>query len=172
MAKKDKATPEADGEAPKSGKGKLIIIIVVVFLVALGAGGGAAWYFLQGAAPAQETAEAEPPKPSRGPARYVDFDPDFTVNLDSGGNARFLQVALAALTYYDETEEALKNHMPQLRSSLITLFGNQVGDSLATLEGKEQLRTDALAEITRVLESTGEDDVRIGQIFFTKFIVQ
>jgi flagellar FliL protein len=102
----------------------------------------------------------------------VEFDPDFTVNLSDGDNTRFLQIALAALTYYDDTEEALKNHMPQLRSSLITLFGSQAGDDLSTLEGKEQLRAAALAEITRVLESIGEDDVRIGQIFFTKFIVQ
>ena len=36
---------DGDGEAQKSGKGKLIAIIAVALVVLLGGGGGAAWYF-------------------------------------------------------------------------------------------------------------------------------
>lgn len=171
MAKKDKSK-DTDEQAPKQGKGKLIIIIVAVAVLALGGGGGAAWYFL-GAETEQASAEsAEPAEPQRGVARYVEFDPDFTVNLSGSGGPRYLQVALAALTHYDDTEEALQDHMPALRSSLIVLFGNQTGNSLATLEGKEQLRFSAAENIERVLVDNGAEDVRIGQVFFTKFIVQ
>ncbi len=36
---------DGDGEAEKSGKGKLIAIIAAVLVLLLGGGGGAAWYF-------------------------------------------------------------------------------------------------------------------------------
>jgi len=172
MAKKETPQPAEDG-AQKGGKAKLIIIISVAVLLALGAGAGIAWFLLSGSEGSPDTAElAEPEKPTRGDPRYVAFDPDFTVNLSGTDGPRFLQVAVSALTYYDDTEELLKNHMPALRSSLIVLFGNQSGTNLATLEGKDQLRSAAAEKIEQVLLDSGAGEVRIGQIFFTKFIVQ
>ncbi len=172
MAKKEASQP-AEDDVQKGGKGKLIIIIAALLVLALGVGAGAAWFLLSGGEQTQAEAEPEQPsEPSRGDPRYVDFDPDFTVNLNDSGGPRFLQVAISALTYYDDTEEALKDHMPALRSSLIVLFGNQSGDALATLEGKEQLRSAAAENIEQVLLDNGAEQVRIGQVFFTKFIVQ
>ena len=83
---------------------KLIIIIVVALLVLGGGGGGAAFFLLggepEGDADAQAAAESEqvPEKVDKGDARYVDLDPDFTINMDADDNRRFVQVAVSLLT--------------------------------------------------------------------------
>jgi flagellar FliL protein len=51
------------------------------------------------------------------------------------------------------------------------LFGNQDPDTLNTREGKETLRSEALAEIQKVMtEETG--DVGVDSVFFTSFVMQ
>ncbi len=121
----------------------------------------------------------------------------FTVNYDVNGRQRFLQAELT-LMYRDETVlKILELHMPAVRNRLVMLLSRQVFDELQTAEGKEKLRTEALAEIQGIIaketaasaEKTDEDDEEeknkkgdkskakppepnIEQVLFTQFVMQ
>ena len=111
----------------------------------------------------------------------------FTVNYDVNGRQRFLQAELT-LMYRDEAVlKTLELHMPALRNSLVMLLSRQVFDELQTAEGKEKLRTDALAEIQGIIaketaaaaEKSDEKDAKekpssanVEQVLFTQFVMQ
>ncbi len=111
----------------------------------------------------------------------------FTVNYDVNGRQRFLQAELT-LMYRDETVlKTLELHMPALRNSLVMLLSRQVFDELQTAEGKEKLRTDALAEIQGIIAKetaaaaakSEEKDAKekpsnanVEQVLFTQFVMQ
>ncbi len=111
----------------------------------------------------------------------------FTVNYDVNGRQRFLQAELT-LMYRDEAVlKTLELHMPALRNSLVMLLSRQVFDELQTAEGKEKLRTEALAEIQGIIaketaaaaEKSEEKDAKekpsnanVEQVLFTQFVMQ
>ncbi|MEM7206990.1 MAG: flagellar basal body-associated FliL family protein [Pseudomonadota bacterium] len=189
MAKKDKGgkkkkdeAEDAGEEEAKGGKGKLIIIIVVALLVLGGGGGGAAFFLLGGkdesATAAAEDGETPEDKAaaeiaSKGEPRYVDLDPDFTVNMDASDNRRFVQIAVSLLTYYEATEDAIKENIPIIRNNIILMVGRKTSDELATAAGKEQLQNEIHDEVIRVLEENSAGVVaEIERVFFTKFVMQ
>ena len=67
--------------------------------------------------------------------------------------------------------DAVKQHMPVIRNSLISLFSSQEFKTISTREGKEALRQEVLAEIQQILEQqTGEPGVE--DVYFTSFVMQ
>ena len=190
MAKKDKdakgkKADKADDAAEEKtgGKGKLIIIIVAALLVVGGGGGGAAFFFLggdkgaAGQADAGQDATGEtvevPTRVAKGDPRYIDLDPDFTINMDGDSNTRFVQIAVSLLTYFDDTEEAVKENLPIIRNNIILMVGRKSSDELATSQGKDSLQSEIREEVQRVIEENSGDGVMdIDQVFFTKFVMQ
>lgn len=175
MAGKDKkGEAEAPEEEKSSGGLKKIIIFAVLGLVLMGGGAGGAYYFFVMNAPqsaqadAGEAAEAVVPK---GDPTYVDFDPAFTVAMEGSARAKYLQISVSALTYYEESYQLLKDHAPLLRSELILLFNSKEPSQLETPEGKEALRQEVKDKIETVLIDMDEE-VNIDSIYFTKFIMQ
>lgn len=160
--------------APAKSKKGLIIIIVAVLLV-LGGGTGGALYalgMLPGGAVEETTAEgAEPAEPARAEAVYVPLDPAFTVNFRGGAGARYLQVAVEAMTREPDVEAHIKRHMPVIRNDLTLLFSSKSARDLASIEGKEALRAETLTSIQHVLETeTGSPGVEA--VYFTSFVMQ
>ena len=159
--------------ANAKGRGKLFLIIVIgAAVVLLGAGVGTAWWLSAAkhpAAPAGAAAKSEPPA---GPPLFLGLDPPFVVNFDAEQTVRFLQIAVQLETRDPATIELLKTNDPVVRNDLLLLFSNQKYAQLSSREGKEALRTEALAEVRKVLAAAGGHAERLEAVYFTSFVMQ
>jgi len=165
-----------DSQATEKPKNNMVMFVgVTVLLVGLSIGGTLFFIGGEAAAPVAtaETLAGESvamKKPLEN-AVYVDLDPAFTVNLMAGSTSKFLQIAVSILTYYDDSKEAIQRHIPEIRNSLLMLFGAQLSQNLVDVKSKEALRIKAFEAVKKVLSERGEQ-VDIEAIFFTKFVMQ
>jgi flagellar FliL protein len=154
-------------------RGTLFLVIVIgAAVVLLGGGVGAAWWLSAGKHPAAPAASAPTPAPPAGPPLFLALDPPFVVNFDSEQAVRFLQIAVQLETRDPATIEMLKTNDPIVRNDLLLLFGNQKYARLATREGKEALRTEALEDVRKVLTAAGGRPERLEAVYFTSFVMQ
>ena len=154
---------------------KALIIIVLGVLVVLGGGTAGTLYALGmlpgGADGEQQAAAAENTAPVKAEAVYVPIDPPFTVNFRGGAGARYLQVAVEAMTRETDIEAQIKRHMPVIRNDLTLLFSSKSARDLSTIEGKEALRAETLTSIQKVLQTeTGKKGIEA--VYFTSFVMQ
>ena len=161
----------AAAPAPKTGK-SLLVIVLAALLAAGAAGGGV--YFMTGKKGAEhsETADAPAKVDTKAPATYVKLDPPFVSNFESRGAMRFLQVSVEVMTRDPAVADMVKQHDPMILNDLLMLFGNQTYDVISKHEGKEQLRTQALEAIRKVITDQGGDGAKVEQLFFTSFVMQ
>jgi flagellar FliL protein len=111
------------------------------------------------------------PRKSKGKPLYLAIDPAFVVNLQDHGSLRFLQVGVEVMTHQHQVIDALNLNMPQVRDRLVMLLSNQTYASVSTLQGKERLRKEALAQIRQVMQKEiGEPGV--DAVYFTSFVMQ
>lgn len=163
------AAGSPDSRPARRGRG---LLITVVLLVLAGGGGAAAWFggFIgpKRSADGEAAAEAKPPL-------YYTLADNLVVNFRKGGSARYLEVGIELMTRDPKTLEALKTQTPVIRNNLILLLGDQTYESLATREGKEALRTAALAEVQSALSelgAEGEGGPGVESLYFTTFVMQ
>ena len=170
-----KADPKADAALAPAGasKKKLIIIILAAVLVAGGGGGGAAWYFLHGKGDQEESSPSKKKKHSAakaGPPVFVPID-SFTVNLQPENGEQYLQIAFTLQVSNAEEMEAIKLNMPKVRSRLLLLLSGKKASELNTVDGKQQLAAEIVAQVNQPFEEKGpEQDVT--DVLFTAFIIQ
>jgi flagellar FliL protein len=184
MAREDDLDLDTEGgaEPPKSKSKLLIIILVVVLLLGVST---AVTLTLTGVfsddeeqAAAEQTsangnakAASDKAAASRAPLNYIPLDPPFVVNFSGDSDIRFLQITIEVGTRDPDAVERVKEQRPAIRNSLVMLFSGQDPLVLNTREGKEKLRTDALAEIQKVMKAeTGKSAVET--VFFTSFVMQ
>ncbi|MDQ7015353.1 MAG: flagellar basal body-associated FliL family protein [Gammaproteobacteria bacterium] len=177
MANEKESVDSEQAEKPKNNM--LMFAGITLLLVALSVGG--TLFFMGGESnsvlattEAVAVAVAVEPSVSKKPlanAIYVELDPAFTVNLMGGSSSKFLQIAVSILTYYDDSEESIQRHIPEIRNSLLMLFGEQKSQKLGDVKSKEILRSKALEAVKKVLSERGEK-VDIEALFFTKFVMQ
>ena len=105
-------------------------------------------------------------------AAYLDFDQPFVVNFqDDEGALRYLQITVSVMATDPKAIEAVKHHMPLIRNNLIMLFSGQSRATIISRDGKEKIRTDALAEVQKILkEQTGNPGIK--SLYFTSFVMQ
>jgi flagellar FliL protein len=151
---------------PHSGSARWVLLIAAA-LLAVGLGAGAVYYF--NASPAPAVAPTSPPKR---PAQYIAFDPPFVVNFENAGLMRFLQVSVEVMTRDEQTAQLLRLHDPRLRNDLLLLLGNQTYEAIATREGKEALRAQALQAVAAVISAEGGKGAQVEQLYFTSFVMQ
>lgn len=101
---------------------------------------------------------------------YVTFEPPLVVNLQ--GQRRYLRADVQMLVEGQENVDRIKLHLPALRHTLILLFSNRDPATLARVDEREKLRTDALAEITKVLNQYASSSAGLKDVFFSSFLVQ
>ena len=172
---KMKADPKADAALAPAGasKKKLIIIILAAVLVAGGGGGGAAWYFLHDKSGQDDSAPSKKKKHSAskaGPPVFVPID-SFTVNLQPENGEQYLQIAFTLQVSNAEEMEAIKLNMPKVRSRLLLLLSGKKASELNTVDGKQQLAAEIVAQVNQPFEEKGpEQDVT--DVLFTAFIIQ
>ncbi|MGK5024354.1 flagellar basal body-associated protein FliL [Janthinobacterium sp. RB2R34] len=170
-----KADPKADAALAPAGasKKKLMIIILASVLVAGGVGGGAAWYFLHGKGDQEESSPSKKKKHSAekaGPPVFVPID-SFTVNLQPENGEQYLQIAFTLQVANAEEMETIKLNMPKVRSRLLLLLSGKKASELNTVEGKQQLAAEIVAQVNQPFSEKGpEQDVT--DVLFTAFIIQ
>ncbi len=161
-----------NGEAKKSSK-KIIIIVAVVLLLA---GGGAGYYFMAGDQLPDENGEQieeveDVEEEGSDIELYYDLNKALVVNFPKGSGASLIQVSISLLVKGDETVEALKKHEPMIRNNLLMVISAKGANNLMKREGKEELRSDMLREVGKVMEKmTGNN--KVINIFFTTFVMQ
>jgi flagellar protein FliL len=156
---------------PTEGKRKrswlIPIIAAVIVLVGAGAGG---WLLLHHGAAKSKAAHVK--QEPLGPPLYISLDPPFVTNFQPNDVARFLQVAVEVLTHDKATADIIKANDPVIRNNLLLLFSNQKYSDLASAQGKDRLRAEALTAVRQVVAANGGDASRVDAIYFTSFVMQ
>ncbi|WP_432697735.1 flagellar basal body-associated FliL family protein [Marinobacterium sp. YM272] len=164
---------QAEDQAPKGSRKKLIIILALVGVLLVG-GAGAAAFFVFGAA---DEAPAETAEPVREDAIYtkvrtLEGKPMFVVTLQSeDGKRHYMQAYVEAKSRSQTVVDALELHMPLIVARLNTLFSTQTFEHLMTIEGKQELRTQATELVQSIMqEKIGRPGVE--SILFTNLVMQ
>ena len=164
------AAGTAGAEAPAPAKRRIPWLVVIIGAAVLLIGAGAALVLTRGHSAAGHNSAAAP-APS-GPPLYLALDPPFVVNFQADQIVRFLQISIEVMSRDQQTLDLLKANDPVVRNDLLMLLGNQKYASLATPEGKEQLRANALVVVRKDLAQAGGDPKRLEAVYFTSFVMQ
>lgn len=175
---------DAQAPPPKKGSGaikKSLLILIGVLLLVGGSIG--ATLFLTGAlhkgaaddkttvASANAATDSTHAPTKAQPALYQPLDPPFIINFEDQGVLRYLQIGLSVMARDKLMIDAVNNNMPQIRNNLILLFANQKLDHLASNDGKEKLRAQALEQVQAVLHrEIGEPGIEA--VYYTAFVMQ
>ena len=109
------------------------------------------------------------------PSPYVQLEPAFVVNFtDEKKRTKFLKAEISLLAKAPKTQAAIREHAPAVRNTLVMLLSRQVYEQLVTAEGKEKLRTDALAEVQATLAKVAGKKVSKGvtDLYFSSLVMQ
>jgi flagellar FliL protein len=100
---------------------------------------------------------------------YYQIKPSLVANLASGG--KYIRTDIQLMTTDEGFKDRLQLHSPAIRHTLLLLLSEQDGRTIQTLEGKEALRKEAMAQVSDVMkELSGKDSLQ--ELFFTTFFVQ
>lgn len=96
----------------------------------------------------------------------------FTVNLaDDEYGPRLLYTGLSLKLGDESSQEILEQHMPQVRSRLLTLFSGKQASELTSPGGKQRLADQVVAALEAPM-SENQPELTINDVLFTEFIVQ
>jgi len=182
-------------EAPAKSNKKLIIIIAAVALLA--GGGGAAFFMMKPSSEegAHKEEVHEEVKPS-----FMTLE-TFTVNLVPDPGEQYLQADISLQIKDPHAEEAIKEKMPLVKSSVLMVLSSKKSSEINTMEGKKALSKELVASLNHILNPNakkshddeheskeegehGEDSHKEGSkghhdkdqavtgVFFTSFIIQ
>ncbi len=162
---KSEAGAAPEDEAPprrKRGKGPVMALLGALALVTAGAFG------FQYAMENPSAPKPEAPKPPV----FVPLEA-FTVNLrDDGSAEHYLQVGLTYQVTDAGVADAMKTHMPVIRSNILLLLSGKSPGELGTVEGKSRLSHELL-RVARAPLPAAEDPAKgIAAVHYSAFIIQ
>ena len=117
--------------------------------------------------------EDEAPKAAPGsiPSTYMQLQPPFITNYGvEQGRLRFMKVDIT-LRIELGGEKPIVHHMPAIRHEIVMLLSRQTLEAVATMEGKELMRQEALEAVRNVVIAE-EGDQKIADLLFNSFVVQ
>ena len=120
------------------------------------------------AALAEEAKEGEAPK-----VNYITLSPPFVGNygLDGTPKLKVYKADVALRVTGEEASKLVKANEPLIRNQLVALFTQQTSDAMASIEGKEKLRQEALKQTQQVMnDETGKPVVE--DLLFNNLIIQ
>ena len=169
MASSSSVATAASAAQPASKRSSKLVIGLVI-AVGLAAVAAAAYTFvprfLAPHAASEETVKAPvPEKPI-----FLALEP-LTVNLQSEGRPRFLQIGMALRVPDEQTKARIVEFMPELRSRLLMLLSNRMPDTLVTPEGKAKLAEEIRNTLNEPL-AAGQKPLGISNVSFNTFVVQ
>lgn len=96
----------------------------------------------------------------------------FTVNLANDDyGPRLLYTGLSLKLGDEKSQAILEQHMPQVRSRLLTLFSGKQASDLTSPGGKQRLADQVIAALEAPM-SDNQPELAINDVLFTEFIVQ
>lgn len=163
MAAPDVPDETEEAAPPRKSKKKLFVILGIL-VVLLGGGGAAAWFLTQDKGePAKEAKAAAPKMPI-----FVPLE-TFTVNLQDGD--QYLQTDITLQMTDQADVDALKLHMPRVRSRLLALLSSKHADELVTPVDKVMLAQEILAQVKQPFYAQGKPQ-QVDDVLFTSFVIQ
>lgn len=147
----------------------LLILIVLVSLITITGGLYLAGVISPDKAAAGDVVVDTKKRPK--PPIYIPLEPPLVVNFDRNGRMGFLQANIEVMTRDQQVQEALAHHEPVIRNNLLLLLSSKTYSDVASREGKDELRAEALAEVNRVLQEQGIDG-QAEELYFTGFVMQ
>lgn len=151
----------------KKGKLKRIVLIVLIALVAAAAAAAGMYFFLIKHGVGNGKPVPPPPPP---PPVFFALDP-MTVNLLSDDGQHYLRVGLSLKLKDEKIQDALQQHMPEIRSRILLDLSNKHPEDLETLDGKRGLSQELKTLIEKPTDA-GEPPVHVEEVLFTEFVVQ
>jgi flagellar FliL protein len=154
----EERTEETHHEPEKGKKGLLIIIILLTIVVA----GVLGYVFVFGKHTSPEKEQQTTKKEQK--SALIPLDP-FVLNLLEQG--RFLKVSMQFEITDESQREFVMSKIPQLRDAIITLVSSKSIESIASPEGKMQLKDELLLRANQVV---GKEVFK--NLYFTEFLIQ
>lgn len=158
--------------AESSGGSKKLLWIMII-LVLLSSGGAAAAIYMvmnqsdNGNGNGEQAQEAVAQRQS---PIFVEVEP-FTVNLADDRASRLLYTGITLRVGNEESKTILEEHMPQVRSRLITVLSAMQASELTSPEGKELL-SQRISNRLEVPLAENQPPLELREVLFTEFIVQ
>lgn len=158
--------------AESSGGSKKLLWIMII-LVLLSSGGAAAAIYMvmnnsdNGNGNGEQAQEVVAQRQS---PIFVEVEP-FTVNLADDRASRLLYTGITLRVGNEESKTILEEHMPQVRSRLITVLSAMQASELTSPEGKELLSQRIIERLERPL-TENQPPLELREVLFTEFIVQ
>jgi flagellar protein FliL len=105
-------------------------------------------------------------------SEYLDIKPAIIANFGGVGPIHFLKAEIALRVGKNQDNGiAVQHHLPQIRHTLVMLLSRQTDETLSTMQGKEQIRQEALGAIQKVLQEE-EGKPLVEDLLFNNLIVQ
>jgi flagellar FliL protein len=82
-----------------------------------------------------------------------------------------MQLSLTAVTHDESVLPALELHEPAIRNDLLMRFSGLEAAPLASREGKEDMRMQALEAVRRIMAQRHGSDA-VDDVYFTRFVMQ
>lgn len=125
-----------------------------------------------GLAAAEEEAAGEKPAAAEGGGEYLDLKPAIIANFGGVGPIHFLKAEIALrVGKAPEANITVQHHIPHIRHVLVMLLSKQTDETLSTMQGKEQIRQEALVAVQKVLQEE-EGKPIVEDLLFNNLIVQ
>jgi flagellar FliL protein len=119
----------------------------------------------------EEGAHAEDGAAVNTGAIYVPLKPAFIVNYGGPGRLKYIKADISVRLQDSATANSVRHHMPYIRNNLVLLFSAQTDESIASQDGKEALRREALEEVRNVLLQEDQQEGVI-DLYFNAFLIQ
>ncbi|SES01147.1 flagellar FliL protein [Vreelandella subterranea] len=157
--------------AESSGGPKKLLWVMIILVLLSSAGAAAAIYMVlndrdgdNSESTSEQVAESRPPV-------FLTIEP-FTVNLaDDRHGTRLLYTGITLRVADEDTRELLEEHMPQVRSRLLTVLSGQEASELTSSEGKQRLAATINERLSEPFDEN-QPPPELREVLFTEFIVQ
>ena len=163
------AAPDA---SPKKKSKKKLLLVALALLLLVGGGAGAAWHFMKPPVEGEEAAaeESSDEEKKKAPPIFVTLD-NFVVNLRDDDGDHYLQLGLVLEVNDQPAVDEVKLQMPRIRNGILLLLSSKQSSDIATLEGKQQLTDQILAEARKPMDLP-EPSKGIESVYFSAFVIQ
>jgi len=89
---------------------------------------------------------------------YIPIKPHLVVNYGGTGKVKYIRAELSLRTEDMHSAQEVSHHMPLIRDTLIMLISSMTDEQMASIDGKEKMRLDALEKINAALERVNNPD--------------
>ena len=100
---------------------------------------------------------------------YLNIDPPFVTNYGGTDRLRYVKVEVTLKVAGPDGVAQMNHHMPHIRDQFLTLFAQQTSASINSIEGKEKMRAEILANISEILAEE-DDESHLLEVLFTNFV--